>query len=78
MSKQIAARLPDDIVDFMDDLIAKGDEASRGIIVLRALKRGRRRLGVLQEMEILNRTEPDEDMNAMVAYLAKRRIGLDD
>lgn len=78
MSKQIAVRLPDDIVDFMDDLVAKGDEASRATIVLRALKRERRRLGTLQDIEILKRTEPDEDMNAMVAYLAKRPIGLDD
>jgi Arc/MetJ-type ribon-helix-helix transcriptional regulator len=77
MSKQIAVRLPDDLVDFMDTLVAQGEEVSRATIVLRALKRERRRLGALHDIEILKRTEPDEDMNAMVAYLAHRPIGLE-
>ena len=38
-SKQIAVRLPDDLVDFLDKLVASGDEASRASIVTRALKR---------------------------------------
>jgi Arc/MetJ-type ribon-helix-helix transcriptional regulator len=77
MSKQIAVRLPDDLVDFMDALVLEGQESSRAAIVARALKRERRRLGALRDVEILKRTEPDEDMNAMVAYLAHRPIGLE-
>lgn len=77
MSKQIAVRLPDDLVEFMDQLVAQGEEASRASIVTRALKRERRRLGTLRDIEILKRSEPDEDMNAMVAYLARRPIGLE-
>ena len=77
MSKQIAVRLPDDLVDFMDNLVIEGQETSRASIVARALKRERRRLGTLRDIEILKRTEPDEDMDAMVAYLAQRPIGLE-
>jgi Arc/MetJ-type ribon-helix-helix transcriptional regulator len=77
MSKQIAVRLPDDLVDFMDALVVGGEETSRASIVARALKRERRRLGTLRDIEILKRSEPDEDMDAMVAYLAHRPIGLD-
>jgi Arc/MetJ-type ribon-helix-helix transcriptional regulator len=77
MSKQIAVRLPDDLVDFMDALVAGGEETSRASIVARALKRERRRLGTLRDIEILKRSEPDEDMDAMVAYLAHRPIGLE-
>lgn len=77
MSKQIAVRLPDDIVDFMDDLVAKGDEASRATIVLRALKRERRRLGTLRDIEILKRLGPDEDMDVLAAYSARQPIDLD-
>jgi Arc/MetJ-type ribon-helix-helix transcriptional regulator len=77
MSKQIAVRLPDDLVEFMDSLVAGGEEDSRASIVLRALKRERRRLDTLRDIEILKRTEPDAEMDAMVGYLAHRPIGLD-
>ena len=77
MSKQIAVRLPDDLVDFIDDLIVRGEETSRAAIVARSLKRERRRLGALRDVEILKRSGPDEDMDALVAYLAQRPIGLD-
>ena len=77
MTKQIAVRLPDDIVDFMDDLIARGDEASRASIVLRALKRERRRLGTLQDIEILKRLGPDSDMDALAAHSVRQPIDLD-
>ena len=77
VSKQIAVRLPDDLVDFIDDLIVRGEETSRAAIVARALKRERRRLGALRDVEILKRSGPDEDMDALVAYLAQRPIGLD-
>ncbi|MEO7123093.1 MAG: hypothetical protein ABI400_08275 [Lacisediminihabitans sp.] len=77
MSKQIAVRLPDDIVDFMDGLVANGDEASRATIVLRALKRERRRLGTLHDIEILKRLGPDTDLDALAAYSARQPIDLD-
>jgi Arc/MetJ-type ribon-helix-helix transcriptional regulator len=43
MSKQIAVRIPDDIVDFIDALVRDGRAGSRAIVVRRALERERRR-----------------------------------
>ena len=77
MSKQIAVRLPDDLVDFMDDLVAQGRELSRATIVLRALKRERRRLGTLHDIEILKHLGPDADMDSLAAYSARQPIDLD-
>ena len=61
ISKQIAVRLPDDLVDFLDELVASGDEASRASIVTRALEREKRRLGTLTDVEILQRLGEDPE-----------------
>jgi Arc/MetJ-type ribon-helix-helix transcriptional regulator len=37
MSKQIAVRLPDDLVDFVDEIVDSGTARSRAIVVTRAL-----------------------------------------
>ena len=43
MSKQIAVRLSDELVDFVDAIVENGDERSRAAVVTRALERERRR-----------------------------------
>lgn len=43
MTKQIAVRLPDDMVKYIDQEIADGTASSRAAVVLRALERDRRR-----------------------------------
>ena len=42
MSKQIAVRLPDELVAFIDDVVESGSERSRAAVVARALERERR------------------------------------
>ena len=71
MTKQIAVRLPDDLVDFLDELVASGDEASRAAIVTRALKREKRRLGALRDVEILTRPGPDDDLNYLARFASQ-------
>jgi Arc/MetJ-type ribon-helix-helix transcriptional regulator len=71
MSKQIAVRLPDDLVDFLDDLVASGEEASRASIVTRALLREKRRLGALRDVEILKRLRPDKEMESLARWAAQ-------
>lgn len=71
MTKQIAVRLPDDLVDFLDELVASGDEASRAAIVTRALKREKRRLGALRDVEILTRPGPDDDLNSLARFASQ-------
>jgi Arc/MetJ-type ribon-helix-helix transcriptional regulator len=44
MSKQIAVRLADDLVDFVDEIVGSGQEPSRAAVVARALERERRRV----------------------------------
>lgn len=77
MSKQIAVRLPDDLVDFLDELVASGDEASRASIVTRALKREKRRLGALQDVEILKRLGEDPELIGFAEYASRNRPELD-
>ena len=77
MSKQIAVRLPDDLVDFLDELVASGDEASRASIVTRALKREKRRLGTLKDVEILKRLGEDFELVEFAEYSSRNRPELD-
>ena len=74
---QIAVRLPDDLVDFLDELVASGDEASRASIVTRALKREKRRLGTLKDVEILKRLGEDFELVEFAEYSSRNRPELD-
>ncbi len=53
MSVQIAIRLPDDLVDFVDDLVRSGAFPSRAAAVKRALERERRRRVAERDAAIL-------------------------
>ncbi|AKU17904.1 ribbon-helix-helix domain-containing protein [Luteipulveratus mongoliensis] len=53
MSTQIAVRLPDDQVAFIDEMVQRGDASSRADVVKRALDRERRRQQTLRDVEIL-------------------------
>ena len=72
MSKQIAVRLPDELVDFVDEIVGSGDERSRAAVVTRALERERRRVVAARDAEILARTGPDREL----AGLAEHAVGL--
>jgi Arc/MetJ-type ribon-helix-helix transcriptional regulator len=72
MSKQIAVRLADELVDFVDELVDSGAERSRAAVVTRALERERRRAIAARDAEILARTGPDPEL----AGLAEHTIAL--
>ncbi len=76
MSKQIAVRLPNDIVDFIDQLIDSGRATSRASVVARALDRERRREIAARDAAILARTGTEADLDALAEYAA--RTPLDD
>ena len=76
MSKQIAVRLPDDIVDFIDQLVEHGQATSRASVVARALDRERRREIAARDAAILARTDPEADLDGLTEYAA--RTPLDD
>lgn len=73
MSKQIAVRLPDDLVDFADDVVRSGGTRSRATLVARALERERRRLTAARDATILAGAAPDRDLQGLAEYAAGRR-----
>jgi Arc/MetJ-type ribon-helix-helix transcriptional regulator len=73
MSKQIAVRLPDDLVEFVDKVVGSGRERSRAAVVTRALERDRRRVIAERDAAILAGTGPDPEL----AGLAEHTLGQD-
>jgi Arc/MetJ-type ribon-helix-helix transcriptional regulator len=70
MSIQIAVRLPNDLVEFVDEVVRHGDAPSRAAVVARALRRERRQTAAARDAAILARTEPDADLNSLAEHAA--------
>ena len=70
MSTQIAVRLPDDLVAFVDDLVSRGYAASRAAVVSRALERERRREVAERDAAILASAGRDTDLDSLAEYAA--------
>ncbi|HEX4114655.1 MAG TPA: ribbon-helix-helix domain-containing protein [Solirubrobacteraceae bacterium] len=68
MSKQIAVRLPDELVEFVDEIVGSGGGRSRAFVVTRALERERRRVVAERDAEILARTGPDPELAGLAEY----------
>ena len=71
MSTQIAVRLSDDLVAFVDDLVSHGDATSRAAVVSRALERERRRKVAERDAAILARAGTDPDLDSLAQYAAR-------
>jgi Arc/MetJ-type ribon-helix-helix transcriptional regulator len=76
MSKQIAVRLPDDIVDFIDRLVQRGAASSRAAVVARALQREQRREIAAADAAILAKIGADPDFDGLADYAS--HLPLDD
>jgi Arc/MetJ-type ribon-helix-helix transcriptional regulator len=76
MSTQIAIRLSDDMVAFIDDLVRTGDAGSRAAVVSRALERERRRKVAERDAAILSRQQSDPGLDGLAEFAAA--IPLDD
>jgi hypothetical protein len=63
MSKQIAVRLPDDLVEFVDE-----------VVVTRALERERRRMVAMRDAQILASAGPDPELEGLAGYAAGVRV----
>jgi antitoxin MazE3 len=70
MSKQIAVRLPDELVAFVDEVVDSGDERSRAAVVTRALEREQRRSLAERDARILARTGPDPELAGLAEHAA--------
>ncbi len=70
MSRQIAVRLPDEVVEFVDEVVKSGGGSSRAAVVTRALERERRRVVAMRDAEILARTGLDPELAGLAQYAA--------
>jgi len=70
MSKQIAVRLPDDLVKFVDEVVESGKQRSRAAVVTRALERERRRTIAPRDAEILAASGPDPELAGLAEHTA--------
>lgn len=68
MSKQIAVRLPDELVAFIDGVVESGSERSRAAVVTRALERERRRLIAARDADVLAKAGPDHELDALAGH----------
>jgi len=76
MGMQIAVRLPDDLVDFVDEVVAGGGGGSRAAVVRRALERERRRMVAERDAEILATAGSDPDLAGLAEISARVDLGL--
>ncbi len=74
MTKQIAVRLPDDLVDFLDEVVGSGKAGSRAAVVTRALERERRRSVAMRDAQILAAAGPDPELDGLAGYAARVRV----
>jgi Arc/MetJ-type ribon-helix-helix transcriptional regulator len=70
MSKQIAVRLPDELVDFVDGVVESGAGSSRAAVVTRALERERRRTVAARDAQILAGAGEDPELAGLAAHVA--------
>jgi Arc/MetJ-type ribon-helix-helix transcriptional regulator len=70
MSKQIAIRLSDELVAFVDKIVESGRERSRAAVISRALEREQRRMVATRDAEILAATGPDPELEGLADYAA--------
>jgi len=70
MSTQIAVRLADDVVEFIDELVRRGEAKSRAAVVSRALDRDRRRRVAERDATILSREAADTEMDELAQFAA--------
>jgi Arc/MetJ-type ribon-helix-helix transcriptional regulator len=77
MSTQIAVRLPDDMVEFVDHLVETGRGSSRATVIMRALERERRHEMAVQDAAIYARSGEDSDMTDLVQHLSAHPVDPD-
>ena len=81
MTTQIAVRLPDDAVAFLDARVRDGRARSRADVISRLIAREQRRQRAAEDVhrivDDLATNGPDEDMDALAAWGADQPIDLD-
>jgi Arc/MetJ-type ribon-helix-helix transcriptional regulator len=77
VTTQIAVRLPDDTVAFLDRLVAENKAASRAEIITRALERERRREIAARDAAILAESGEDPELAGLIRYVTGHPVDPD-
>jgi Arc/MetJ-type ribon-helix-helix transcriptional regulator len=79
MTVQITVRLPDDLVEFIDEQVHRGEASSRASAVANALASQRRHRVALQDAAILasHRAADPDDFDDLATWAAIRPIDID-
>ena len=77
MTRQIAIRIPTELVEFVDSLVAQGEASSRAAVVTRALTHEQRRIKALKDVAILSCSQMADEFNELAAFVANRPIDLE-
>jgi len=68
VTTQIAVRLPDEMVAFLDRSVAAGDVPSRAALVGAAIEREMRRRAAARDARILSQRGAEDDLDELVAW----------
>jgi antitoxin MazE3 len=68
MTTQIAVRLPDEMVAFLDRTVATGKATSRAALVVVAVEREMRRLAAEQDAQVLREHGTADDLDDLVQW----------
>lgn len=74
MSTQIAVRLPDEMVAFLDRSVATGKASSRAALVASAVEREMRRLAAEQDAHILRAQGPADELDDLVEWTGSHAV----
>ncbi len=77
MSTQIAVRLPDEMVAFLDRTVATGKAPSRAAFVAAAVEREMRRQAAEQDAQVLRERGPADDLDELVNW-SSTHLGVED
>jgi Arc/MetJ-type ribon-helix-helix transcriptional regulator len=77
MTTQIAVRLPDEMVHFLDRSVAAGKAPSRAALVTRAVEREMRRQAAQHDAMILRHHGSSDDLDELVAWSASNAASAD-
>jgi Arc/MetJ-type ribon-helix-helix transcriptional regulator len=77
MSTQIAVRLPDDIVAYVDEQVTAGVAPSRAAVVTRALARERRREAAERDAHIYAASGGPNEFDDLASWAAAQPMDID-
>jgi len=70
MSRQLTVRLPDELVEFIDQRVKQGEASSRAGVVAAAVDKERRRDIAARDAAILARAAGGDDLDDLAAFAA--------